>query len=177
MSEYRLKIKLGDHEFEAEGPADDVKAQFEAFRDLVMSLPERKTENISDGGATPPVTPASNQQAQTGAVALDVDRIFRAQDRVISLTAAPASETDAVLLILYGQRHYRNNENATGSEIIDGMEQSGYRTPRTDRILAGLASEAAVIITGAHRGKRYRLTNQGFARAESVVRETLARLP
>ena len=30
MSDYRLKIKIGDHEFEAEGPAEVVQQQFAA---------------------------------------------------------------------------------------------------------------------------------------------------
>jgi hypothetical protein len=96
---------------------------------------------------------------------------------VISLTVPPNSETDAVLLILYGQRRYRNNENPTGSEIVDGMSQSGYRSVRVDRILAELFEEGAIIITGAHRGKRYRLTNQGLTRTEGLAREALAKLP
>lgn len=108
---------------------------------------------------------------------LNPDRTFRAEGRVISLTVPPSSETDAVLLILYGQKHYRNNENPTGSEIMDGMEQSGYRATRIDRILASLSREGAIIITGSHRGKRYRLTNQGFTKAEGIVRDALAKLP
>jgi len=173
MSEYKLKIKIGEHEFEAEGPADAVNSQFEAFRELIASVPKNKNETTdaatANGGQT--------LEQLANAASLPVERIFRAEGRVISLTAAPASETDAVLLVLYGQRHFRKNENATGSEILDGMEQSGYRTPRIDRILSGLADEGAVIISGAHRGKRYRLTNQGHARADAIVRETLAKLP
>lgn len=167
MTDYRLKIKIGEHEFEAEGPTEAVQSQFQAFKELVASLPAHKLET----------TEPKNQELPAQNAPLNVDRIFRADGRIVSLTAPPASETDAVLLVLYGQRHYRNNENATGSEIVDGMEQSGYRTPRIDRILASLADEGAVIITGSHRGKKYRLTNQGHVRAEGIVRETLARLP
>lgn len=172
MADYRLKVKIGGHEFDAEGSEEAVKSQFEAFKDLILNLPKNKletTESVEPAMQPPPnIAPVTNTS---------VDRIFRADGRVISLTAPPASETDAVLLVLYGQRYYRNNENPTGSEIIDGLEQSGYRTPRIDRILRGLADDGAVIITGAHRGKRYRLTNQGNTRAEGVAKDTLARLP
>jgi hypothetical protein len=172
MAEYRLKVKIGEHEFEADGPSDIVRQQFESFKELIASIPA-KTEGlpapqVENGNIGPqPLSPTPVQ----------VDRIFRAEGRVISLTVPPNSETDAVLLILYGQRHYRNNENPTGSEIIDGMEQSGYRSTRIDRVLMGLSNEGAVIITGAHRGKRYRLTNQGVTRAEGIVRDSLAKLP
>ena len=42
MAEYKLKIKVGEHEFEAEGPADVVQAQFAAFKDLVSSMAVQK---------------------------------------------------------------------------------------------------------------------------------------
>ena len=172
MTDYRLKVKVGGHEFDAEGSEEAVKSQFEAFKDLILNLPKNKLET------TESVEPAVQSSQNTASVTTtSLDRIFRAEGRVISLTAPPTSETDAVLLVLFGQRFYRNNENPTGSEIIDGLEQSGYRTPRIDRILRSLADEGAVIITGAHRGKRYRLTNQGHTRAEGVVKDTLARLP
>jgi hypothetical protein len=171
MSDYRLKIKIGEHEFEAEGPVDAVKAQFEAFKELISALPERKLENMPPM-PTAEIAPQSQQQA-----ALNVEKIFRVDSRVVSITVPPASDVDAVLLILYGQRQYRQNESPTGSEIMDGMEQSGYRTSRIDRILSSLCNEGAVIITGAHRGKRYRLTNQGFIRAEKIVQDALAKLP
>ena len=173
MAEYRLKVKIGEHEFDADGPAETVKEQFEVFQDLIASLSKDIVETTTP--ATNIAAPAPQPVVQ--ATVPNVDRIFHADARVISLTVPPTSETDAVLLILYGQGYYRKNENPTGSEIIDGMEQSGYRTPRIDRILGSLASEGAVIITGARRGKRYRLTNQGFTRAEEIVRDALAKLP
>jgi hypothetical protein len=30
MDSYRIKVKVGDHEFEAEGPAEIVQSQFES---------------------------------------------------------------------------------------------------------------------------------------------------
>ncbi len=174
MPDYRLKIKIGEHEFEAEGPTEAVQSQFQAFKELVASAPAHKPENKE--------LPESDANKPENAVTVPLGsqvlgRIFRQDRRVISLTAPPTSENDAVLLVLYGQRFYRENDNATGSEIIDGMEQSGYRTPRIDRILGSLASEGSVIITGAHRGKKYRLTNQGNTRAEGLARSILANLP
>jgi hypothetical protein len=176
MAEYKLKIKIGEHEFEADGPADAVRSQFEAFKELIATVPVHKPEITQAGTPEPSATPEppAQQSVQNSTV---LDRIFRERGRVISLTAPPASEIEAVLLIVYGQRFYRENDNATGSEILDGMSESGYRKPRIDRILTGLADEGEVIITGAHRGKRYRLTNKGHAHAETIVRDTLARLP
>src|SRR5208337_3508019 len=98
MAEYRLKVKIGEHEFEADGPAETVKQQFDAFKDLIAVIPKNKVENTTPtiSGETPPATQKDVS---------NVDRIFQADARVISLTVPPTSETDAVLLVLYGQRH------------------------------------------------------------------------
>ena len=39
MVENKLKIKIGEHEFEAEGPVDIVQSQLAAFTELVSKLP------------------------------------------------------------------------------------------------------------------------------------------
>jgi hypothetical protein len=173
MSDYRLKIKIGDHEFEAEGAVEAVQVQFEMFKELIAGLPKNKPETTAPEDQEINPQPTALQSISKS----NLDRIFRSERRIISLTISPSSDVDAVLLILYGQRHYRNNESPTGSEILDGLEQSGYREIRIGRILAGLSSEGAVIITGRHRGKRYRLTNQGLMRTEGIVRDALAKLP
>ncbi len=44
MDTQKLKMKIGIHEFEAEGPVDIVQSQFAAFKELIAALP-RKTRN------------------------------------------------------------------------------------------------------------------------------------
>ena len=39
MEHLRVRLKIGEHEFEAEGPPADVDAQFTAFRALVCPRP------------------------------------------------------------------------------------------------------------------------------------------
>ena len=85
MAEYRLKVKVGEHEFEADGPVETVKEQFEAFKDLIESLPKNKVETTAS--ATSIDTPAL--QPITPVATANVDRIFRAENRVISLTVPP----------------------------------------------------------------------------------------
>jgi hypothetical protein len=171
MSDYKLKVKIGDHEFEADGPVEAVKSQFDVFKELIATLAPSKPNTTNSIAESEIIAPPTAQSA------LDVDRIFQMNGRVVSLTVPPNSETDAVLLIMYGQRHFRKNENPTGSEILDGLAMSGYRATRIDRILTNLSTEGAVIITGAHRGKRYRLTNAGVTRTEGIVKDALRKLP
>ena len=40
MENYRIKVKIGEHEFEADGPADAVQSQFEMFKQLIANQPK-----------------------------------------------------------------------------------------------------------------------------------------
>src|SRR5579872_5568932 len=98
MDTYRLKLKIGEHEFEAEGPVEVVRSQFEAFKELVSSLP-RNTANDT------PRTEAQTQldiPASASDNTLSLDKITRMDDRIISLTAHPDNVEDALLLLLLG---------------------------------------------------------------------------
>ena len=169
MGDYRLKIKIGDHEFEADGPAEAVQSQFQAFKDMISNLPKQKdTTNVNDQGSEK--NPPSDSP-------VSLDKIMHLDGRIVSLTAIPPDIEDAVLVIMLGQRNARNNEAVTGSELMDGLVHSGIRVPRVDRVMDRLASTGFVIRIGAHRGTRYRLTNQGMARAQNVARDLAGMVP
>lgn len=160
----KLRIKIGDHEFEAEGPAEVVQAQFAAFKELIATAPVARA-----------VSGTVEDRPNNGPPALD--KIMKVDGRVVSLTAQPKSLEDAVLLLLLGQKTFRNNDGVTGGEIVDGLTVSGQAKHGSSRILKKIASDGNVIITGAHRGKRYRLTNQGVSKAQDIARGIVALVP
>ena len=86
MESYRIKVKIGEHEFEAEGPAEIVQSQFETFKQLIASQPQRinTTEKAHKQGesGTPPAS---------GNGELQLDRICRVEGRIVSLTVRPFS--------------------------------------------------------------------------------------
>ena len=167
MSEYRLKIKVGGHEFEAEGPADVVAKQFADFKELVANLPPATPDIVlHDIVDAPTATPSSSSLPSPKS---DIMKIFRVDGRVISVVAKPASESDAALLLLLGQKELRANEASTGSEVKDGLEQSGYKPERIDRLMDGLFADGLILISGAHRGKKYRLSNPGLVKAQAIA--------
>jgi hypothetical protein len=170
MDAYRLKVKVGNHEFDAEGPSEAVTRQFEAWKEMIASTPIQKNDTPASSTAQEETV---KKAEETG---LSMDKIFRSEGRVISLTAPPASDEEAALLVLLGQRHYRNNESVTGSEIMDGLSQSGYRLLRVDRMMDRLSTEGTVIRSGMHRGTRYRLSNTGLARAQAIARDVIGRV-
>jgi hypothetical protein len=175
MTDYRLKIKIGEHEFEAEGPADIVQAQFDIFKELVSrapikATPEKPEQKIPDTGGQ-----ANGNGTNTNQ--LDLEKIMRADGRVVSLTVRAGSGTDAVLLLLLGQRQFRSNDSVTGSELAAGLRESGHGALRGDYLTDRLARDGAVITIGEHRGRKYRLTNTGVARAQEIARNLIALVP
>ncbi len=175
METHKLKIKIGDAEFEAEGSAETVQSQFEAFKELIANA-ARKQEPAA------PQSPANQLEANLQLANLQLphlplEKILKVDGRVISLTAKCDSINEAVLLILLGQKEQRNNQEVTGSEIMDGLERSGYKLPRVDHVMNKLSDEGSVITMGIHRGRRYRLSNPGLTKALQVAKEVIATVP
>ena len=105
MSDYRLKIKIGEHEFEAEGPTEVVQAQFAMFKELLANAPASQKKQ-----APVEPEPQSDKHAAINGHAgqpMAFDKIMLNEGRIVSLTVHPDSVDDAILAILLGQRHFR----------------------------------------------------------------------
>ena len=109
MDIYKLKIKIGEHEFEAEGPTEVVQSQFEAFKGLVSSFPKNNA-NDKIRNDTQKQAELSNNASDS---ALSLEKITRIDDRIVSLTAHPEDIEEALLLLLLGQRTFRGNDAVT----------------------------------------------------------------
>jgi len=164
----RLKMKVGEHEFEAEGPAEIVQAQFALFKEMIAAAAPKKVQDNSQDGKRQELDSLPHQP---------IEKIMKAEGRVVSLTAKGETVDEAVLLILLGQKDLRNNQEVTGSEIMDGLKQSGYQVDRVDRITDKLSDSGDAITIGVHRGRRYRLTNQGLGKALAIAKELIATVP
>jgi hypothetical protein len=173
MDTIRVKVKIGDNEFDAEGPTETVQAQFKAFQEIVSTMPR----------IVAPSPPRNDPQILKQQDDVDklphvpIEKILHVSGRVVSLTALPKSAADAALLIMLGQKDLRNNVSVTGQEIGDGLDQSGLPVPRVDRVMDKALEEAFVLKTGIKRGTRYRLTNQGLSKTLNIAKDLIASLP
>lgn len=173
MESTRIKVKIGDNEFDAEGPTETVQAQFETFKQLISSAASVSATAKSSNSLK--VWAALDKQPEPPHI--PIEKVLHAAGRVVSLTALPASLVDAALLIMLGHKDMRNHLSVTGQEIGDGLAQSGRPVPRVDRVMDKAIEEAHVLKTGIKRGTRYRLTNQGLAKALVIAQELIATLP
>jgi hypothetical protein len=173
MDTTKLKLKIGPHEFDAEGPTSVVQAQFEAFKELIAS----GNLNYADSNKSLTAQAITENSNNAFDASFNLDKITRIDERIVSLTARPETIEDAALVILLGQRTLRSNDSVTGSEVIDGLRQSGLAVSRVDWRLEKLASQGLIIKIGSNRASRYRLTNQGMTKAQAVARALMALVP
>lgn len=169
----KLHIKIGDHEFSAEGPSDIVQAQFAAFKELISTIPLQPAVPPQAPPPAPVPEPKEESSGNGSFPHIRLEKIMKVEGRVVSLTAKCDSTEEAVMLVLLGQKEFRNNDSVTGSEVMDGLKLSGYILERVDKTLDKLAREGAVMTIGVHRARRYRMTNQGHKRALGIAQELL----
>jgi hypothetical protein len=83
-----------------------------------------------------------------------------------------------VLLLLLGQHEFRQNDNVTGGEILEGLRQTRGAVNRIDYQLGRMAERDGTILSfGSRRARRYRLTNPGAARARELAASLVQRVP
>ena len=159
MSDLHLKIriKIGDNEFEADGPADIIQNELIRF-------------NRSLGLKTEPSIP------EPKAPRADIEKVSEVNGRIVSLKGNAQAPAETILAILLGQQLLRNNTKVMGSEIMAGLRRSGITISRADYILRNLIADASVATGGSHRRRRYRLTNRGIEKAQEVARSLAAAL-
>jgi hypothetical protein len=163
-SKHRIRIKIGDNEFDAEGEQTAVQSQFQAFLAALSAVP-----------AATPAKPGTPQNSQTNPHSADpgeFSRIFR-QGEPLSLLALPRGKTveaDALLMLLYGYTKLGSEPSTTGTTLMKAAKLSGVSISRIDRIMDGQNKEF-VLAAGVKKARRYSLNNPGVARAESLMKQ------
>src|SRR5690349_8042199 len=123
----KLRLKVGIHEFDAEGPAEEVNARFESWKEMIDGLPapsrQPRTMGVSDAlfgrssfGPLEQPPPAGSPIEEPPKVQNPYAvRVFSVDERrdLLTLRVQPAGETresDSVLLLIYGYGELRDME-------------------------------------------------------------------
>jgi len=161
---YKIKIRLGDAEFEAEGPEDTVKSAYELF-----------LKNLSPRPAKP-LEPATHRDLPHKGPGLDsatLNRLFVVDGEALSLKHLPPAgsstrSADAAILMLYGFHKLLKLDNVPVTKLNEGLRKSGVSLERLDRIMG---VHSGLFMKGGTRiGGRYSLNNQGLAQAEDWIK-------
>jgi hypothetical protein len=196
MTEFRrLKMKIGEAEFEADVPENEVHPMYCQFLSMLerrsqlpTQLPTRIPTQIPLGlfGADG-TEPNSDQHEPVFATtardgsALEfhgetfdqasLRRIFDLrQDGAVTLKVLPTgpdTHADAMLLILYGYYRLRNETYVLATRLFRSAEQSGIPLPRATNEY--VRNSRFVIRGGQRKGSHYALSSQGLAMAQEIA--------
>lgn len=166
---HKLRVKVGAHEFEAEGTQESVTAQFEAWKALI-SAPAQ---------ASPPKPSRLSQvveevRTKDGMIGATWD-IYEVDDKrkLVTIKVHPTGDqrdADAVLLILWGYLKALQQSEVRVTQLMESMRVSGLTVGRLDRAIAPYRKEGFVLKGGKGKGGTYRLTHTGSTRAEDLAR-------
>lgn len=161
---HRIKIKIGNAEFDAEGSADLVNAQYEAFIGAVAALPVAGTAASRDPDPGPLKPPAGELDASI------LNRVFRSNDGVVSLLGLPRTDqpkADGLIALLYGFDELLGQKTVTGVTLNKAARISGINLDRIDREI--VQKEELYMKAGQRRGTTYSLNNRGREYAKGVI--------
>jgi hypothetical protein len=169
---HRIKIKIGNAEFDAEGSPELVKEQFKEFMAAVSLMGPEKSANPTPA-ANLPALPNPPLVDKTGVDASILERIFMRGDP-LSLAALPKTDNanpDALLVLLYGYTKILGSPQVTGTMLMKSAKKSGVNVDRIDRVINAHAD--FILSAGAKKGMRYSLNNRGIQAAEQIIRATM----
>lgn len=174
---FRLKTRIGSHEFDAEGQESAVKEQFNLWVQAITSAPQpppQKTTVISTN-----VVDGNEHGGDAGddgiidgdAVDAIWNRVYKRDNEQVSLLVLPQTQTanaDAIILLIYGYQTLLKRDAVNSTELMDAAKWSGMRIDRIDRPL-GNGHAQFVVKGGSRKGSRYSLNNRGMAYAQELL--------
>lgn len=192
----KLHVKIGEHEFRAEGPESVVQAQYQQFLTASGMLPPAGQAQP----ARPFVPDANSPTGQRKLVLLmrkdvtvttdsrgfvyvgrpsPIDRKFLAQifqpydGGDLKLNALASTNAISLLLLLYGFRVMLGEDKVRGQKLLRAAQISGLSLDRVDRDLEHLSN--CIASEGERRGKTYEITADGIKTAESLLKQWMGK--
>jgi len=178
MANFKLKVKLGVFEYEAEGNEQSVCGQFEIFKMLYLTSPQNSVmsdfaspsiQKNSDPhpiplpSATLPPPMPQNPSGTLQRLFLHDPLTSRVTCRI--LPSGPMKMADTILLLLLGHQELLGQPATSALALNQALAHSGGTVARLDRVLATYLKEQWILKTGKGKGGKYRLSKLGVEQA------------
>ncbi|MBK8871018.1 MAG: hypothetical protein IPN19_08200 [Elusimicrobia bacterium] len=167
MDNVRLKIRVGEKEFEAEGPRDAVEARWAEAKEWIMA--------DTDNARSAPFSHLGQEkqhQTEPKSPVFDVDH----GKRTIRLRVLPPRGesiqriSNALLLLLYGYHENLGKSEVQVTRMAEDLRMSGFAgLKRLSRAFARLEADGLAARNGAGKGTRYRATHPGLTTAANLA--------
>jgi hypothetical protein len=183
----KLRIKIGVHEFEAEGPSDQVSRQFEVWKALITSafpaeqLSPKAIQNTALMPGTAALGISGGDPAVSSVDASALAPIFTQDEKrdLVILRVLPTGEDRhraAVLLTLLGYLRLKRMDEVGVTKLKASLQSSGSAPDRVDRAATPSVVDGLLMKSGSGKGGKYRLTNKGIVKTEELVNGLLQQL-
>lgn len=167
MDNLRFKVRVGEKEFEAEGPREAVEARWAEARDWILS-------HTHDNSPIPLIEKVVTESPQNDENPIfDVDR----GRRTVRLRVLPPRGevlqrlSNALLLLLYGYHEILNRPEIPVTRMAEDLRMSGFAgLKRLSRAFVRLETEGLAARNGAGKGTNYRATNPGLSAARTLAK-------
>jgi hypothetical protein len=157
---HKIKVKLGDAEFEAEGAEDKVQAQYDQF---LAALKHTEAQTVGK-----PKVQAEGQPVDDARLG----RIFELrQDKSIVFRVHPPEAfdpADTLALLLLGYRRLAAKIHVLSTQLSRSARDSGLGEVRIDQLAQPFIPKF-ILRGGQRKGTTYTLTTQGETKAQEVA--------
>ena len=189
MDKLKLRIKLKDYEFEAEGATKVVCEQYEAFQNFLAHLPKNtiaseleETKDPLVRPSPPPTLTNPTTKASVSNPTIPVSKLFTEDPKTSRLTPKITSSggnkaEETILLLLLGYRELKNHTEVSALQLNQALKGIGGAQTRLDRVLAGSLKTQLVLKSGKGKGGKYRLTTLGIQKAREMATELANLIP
>ena len=183
------RMKLGEYEFEMEGPEKEVLAALEFWKQHVSALiggvaAPKTTTNADGSKKRPPGRPRGSKNRNTTLRDVPSDdqllHLYKIDKKqgAISLRALPNAGDDRdvniLVLLIYGYKLLASMNEVSVGVLIRSAKASGAQMERLDRITGQYVKDGYLVREGRGRGGKYQLTDAGEKRAEALARSLIS---
>ena len=167
-NKHRLRVKIQENEFEAEGSETTVSALFAEFKNLV--------EKSRDAHSLPAPDQPPQQHPR-------LPLLFNDHASYISLRILPGSQkgplaqiAQSTLLLLFGHKELKNELKVSVLTLTKGLKYSGFTTlKRLSNAYQALENQGLAIKSGKGKGTAYAASDKGIQTAQEHIEEILAK--
>lgn len=167
---YRLRVKIADNEFEAEGDESLVRRDFDLWWAKFAS---GVSVSVANGAVA-----RTKQVASTADASLDEAKLYVVDGKTkeVSLSVLPQGEEKgphSVLLLLRGYKVLLQRDEVMVTELKAALKHSGCTVDRVDELTDKLIGNGHINKGGRGKGGKYRITNAGLTEAIRITHALL----
>jgi hypothetical protein len=172
METYKLQIKVGQHEFQAEGRIEDVRRDFELWKAMIADIPSHPQPS-GNGSESPQPPKAEIPQPDV------LQRLYLRDDKrkLVTLRILPRSDDrngESLLLLLLGFGAMMETNEVPVTMLRAALRQSGCTIDRVDQVAVKYVRQGLLNKGGRGKGGKYSLTNAGAEKAKSLLTAMLS---